>query len=212
MAFPNAPHSRCERKRGTCPSRHAPPVNRWRPPGHDDRSVRRRISRRPARASRAPSSGLFKDRPSVVLPSSASSRRVAPASARSCQRPNLFRLRGFSPPCRLAPPNGLRACCIPLPTLGFVGFRAWGCACLRNFRPSPPTRGPPERVLPQQPTLRCRSAVPPCRSPPQGVARLRGLDPLGSSWQRRSVAGTPCSKLSWASHLEPPVRPLRVPP
>jgi len=36
----------------------------------------------------------------------------------------MFRPRGFAPPRRLAPRDGSRACCIPLPTMGFVSFPA----------------------------------------------------------------------------------------
>jgi len=36
----------------------------------------------------------------------------------------MFRPRGFAPPRRLSPRDGSRACCIPLPILGFVSFRA----------------------------------------------------------------------------------------
>jgi hypothetical protein len=38
-------------------------------------------------------------------------------------RPASFRPRGFAPPRRLSPHQGLRACCIPLPVLGFAAFR-----------------------------------------------------------------------------------------
>jgi hypothetical protein len=50
--------------------------------------------------------------------------RVAPDSLRAdgTTRPASFRPRGFSPPRRLSPREGPRACCIPLPVLGFVAF------------------------------------------------------------------------------------------
>jgi len=109
------------------PSRHAPsgnPDSARRILGTSAFGDASRVAR--LRLSRAPSTGFFKDHLSVVLPSGASSRGVSPASARSCHRPDMFRPRGFSPPRRLAPPEDLRACCIPLPTLRFTGFRAPG--------------------------------------------------------------------------------------
>jgi hypothetical protein len=34
----------------------------------------------------------------------------------------LFRPRGFSPPRRLSPHRGVRACCVPVPDMGFAAF------------------------------------------------------------------------------------------
>jgi hypothetical protein len=69
---------------------------------------------------------------------------AAPLRQRGCHPLRMFRPRGFSPPRRLPPPVVSRACCIPLPILGFVAF------------PSPSTRitrpeGPPrlDRRLPR---------------------------------------------------------------
>jgi hypothetical protein len=51
--------------------------------------------------------------------------RVAPGRLRAdgTTRPASFRPRGFAPPRRLSPRTGPRACCIPLPVLGFAAFR-----------------------------------------------------------------------------------------
>jgi len=50
--------------------------------------------------------------------------RVAPGRLRAdgTTRPAMFRPRGFAPPRRFSPRVGLRACCIPLPVLGFAAF------------------------------------------------------------------------------------------
>jgi hypothetical protein len=59
-----------------------------------------------------------------------------------CHRARTFRPRGFSPPRRFSPREDPRACCIPLPVLGFEPFPA-SCDLIR--RPGPhwrfPTRG-----------------------------------------------------------------------
>lgn len=134
-------------------------------------------------------------------------RRSCLRRARTMPRPDTFRLRGFSPPCRLAPPEGSRACCIPLPTLGFVGFRTRGTRGLARL-PNLPTDVPPSRAYPPA-TAGLRVTAAPC--PPAvhhpGVARLRGLDPSGSPWLRAAVAGDTSSRLSWASLLKHDVPP-----
>jgi len=55
--------------------------------------------------------------------------------APGCLLPHV-RLRGSSPPWRFDPPAGLRACCVPLPTLGFIGFR-WCCRLALCVTPRP---------------------------------------------------------------------------
>jgi hypothetical protein len=49
---------------------------------------------------------------------------AAPLRQRGCHPPRMFRPRGLSPPRRLPPPVVSRACCIPLPILGFIAFPA----------------------------------------------------------------------------------------
>jgi hypothetical protein len=44
--------------------------------------------------------------------------------------PNVFRPRGFAPPRRFTPPKDSRACCIPLPIVGFDVFRPLLAGCL----------------------------------------------------------------------------------
>jgi hypothetical protein len=44
------------------------------------------------------------------------------ASAPRCQPGRMGRPRGFSPPRRVPPPHRLRACCISLPAMGFIGL------------------------------------------------------------------------------------------
>jgi len=58
----------------------------------------------------------------------------------------MFRPRGFAPPRRLSPRDGSRACCIPLPTMGFVTFPALQPEDLRAPRDATtPRRTPPTR-------------------------------------------------------------------
>jgi len=116
-----------------------------------------------------------------------------------------FRPRGFSPPRRLAPTAepvasyrllALRACCIPLPILGFVAF----LLTPGRFRPAAVPRDAftPRRISlptaapgsPPPPEGGCVHAVrvPSCRSSPQRrwlVSRERSTRP--SSWSRRSA-------------------------
>jgi len=58
------------------------------------------------------------------LYASTPARRCRRASDSRCQLEFPFRPRGFSPPRRFPPRGDLRACCIPLPILGFVVFPA----------------------------------------------------------------------------------------
>lgn len=74
---------------------------------------------------RAPSLGLFQRSPLHQHPFERVHRTGRPVRARLYQQPDMFRLRGVSPPCRFAPPEGPRACCIPQPTMGFTTFHRW---------------------------------------------------------------------------------------
>jgi hypothetical protein len=56
-------------------------------------------------------------------PSVSTSRSIAAASVRRLRPPDVFRPRGFAPPRRFSPPMDSRACCIPLPIVGFDVFR-----------------------------------------------------------------------------------------
>jgi hypothetical protein len=74
----------------------------------------------------SPPPGLLPDRPLPVGASVLPKKRVrVRPSAEGCQPFDMFRLRGFSPPCRLAPVREPRACCIPQPTWGFAAFPAF---------------------------------------------------------------------------------------
>lgn len=91
-------------------------------------------------------------------------------SACQCHLTRMFRPRGSSPPRRFPPPASLRACCIPLPTLGFTSlafaFRSvstlqrFPLRCL--FSVSPPNQ-PPASVSAVFPSDRSQMR-PPCRS------------------------------------------------
>lgn len=74
---------------------------------------------------------------------------------------DMFRLRRFSLPCRIAPPGGSWACCIPQPTMRFTGLppRRAGCA----YAAFPPVPRPPELSPPAKPCLRHRWPLPSCR-------------------------------------------------
>lgn len=129
-----------------------------------------------------------------------------------------FRPRGFSPPRRLSPRHDLRACCIPLPILGFAAFRA---TSNRSRTRAPPRcastlrRGPPPSAAPGHPGP-CHLAVP-SRSagpfPVNNVAavpaswtcrrerRLRGFAPTSGSYLDRCLAASTGPTLPWALSL-----------
>lgn len=115
----------------------------------------------------------------------------------------MFRPRRSSRPRRLAPPTGSRACCIPHPTLRFIGFPRTSDACLRPPPRFPSDACPPELFPSEKRSPRHREALPPCRSSATPI-RLRGLVPLGNPWRRRLVAEPHRSMLSWASPLGAP--------
>jgi len=112
--------------------------------------------------------------------------RVAPRRLRAdgTTRPASFRPRGFAPPRRLSPREGPRACCIPLPVLGFAAFR-------RN--PLPTVTRASHRGGPTS----CRGETGPA---PRDASTLRRVPPARSrtvsprpdpslpSWHRRVVA------------------------
>jgi hypothetical protein len=57
----------------------------------------------------------------------------------------LFRPRGFSPPRRFSPRYGAQACCILLPTLGFVPFHPTSRSQPRSPRRDHPSKDDPNR-------------------------------------------------------------------
>jgi len=71
--------------------------------------------------------------------------RFSNPSATWCQPDDAFRLRGLSPPCRLAPTRELRACCIPL---SHMGVR---CVSRRPSHPRPTFRPKPSSCSPVLP-------------------------------------------------------------
>jgi hypothetical protein len=115
VLLPREQRSTSERTVSPCAPRRARP-----PPSHVVR-VRQRISYLPLPRERGVSPGR-RCRPSIDIIRGASSHELAPASARRCHASDSFRPRGLSPPRRLAPPRTSWACCIPLPTMGFIGF------------------------------------------------------------------------------------------
>jgi hypothetical protein len=96
-----------------------------------------RRSSRDARTRRArPASPGIRVRPSTDMsPLRPLPPALPPASASGLQTLDSFRPRGFAPPRRFPPQRSVRACCIPLPVLGFVAFRASVAAA----RPKPAT-------------------------------------------------------------------------
>jgi hypothetical protein len=102
---------------------------------------------------RTPTLGFSKFAPPSCSFPEGVSRGPASASARCCQAPCVFRPRGFSPPRRLPPPGRSQACCILLPTMGFIGFRPapWRVhpvSRLPSLGLVPPRRCQPSRAFP----------------------------------------------------------------
>jgi hypothetical protein len=101
------------------------------------------------------------------------------------------RPRGFSPPRRFTLPQVSRACCIPLPTMGFTGFPPPPCHLAvvggRGF----PTGALPFRAFPSRkaastsPQTLAPSTLPGCYPD-----RPRGLAPLARPSRRLTVAGS----------------------
>jgi len=92
-----------------------------------ERSFASRDPSRPPKRAWIPSSpGVRRFCPFVDVPAV----RPLPGIRRSRSVPTEpsvdipFRPRGFAPPRRFSPRDGSRACCIPLPTMGFVPFPA----------------------------------------------------------------------------------------
>jgi hypothetical protein len=103
------------------------------------------------------------------------------ASARSCHTACSGRPRGFSPPRRVPPPPQPRACCVPLPTMGFTGF--------------------PFCLLPQA-SLPLRCSCPPERSPPEKPCHT-------SPWALAPSSFTGCAPMR-PRGLALPESPLRL--
>jgi len=66
-------------------------------------------------------------------------------SASGCHPEVSFRPRGFSPPRRFSPRYGAQACCILLPTLGFVPFHPTSRSQPRSPRRDHPSKDDPNR-------------------------------------------------------------------
>lgn len=123
-------------------------------------------------------------------------------SARRCQPSCSFRPRGFSPPRRLAPPAGSRACCISQPTMGSTGFLHLDAACLPRLSVRPLLcTCPPEHSPSKQPFARHRAPLPPRRSPPSwdGGATSRPCSAGKSERHTRRCRRACLSWLSWVS-------------
>jgi hypothetical protein len=97
----------------------------------DSKSVRTvpglsRARRLSARPETLPLLGFVTNRPSTDVTSCVRSGGgpEGPATGLSCgyPPPDALRPRGFAPPRRLHPQKGSRACCIPLPVVGFAAF------------------------------------------------------------------------------------------
>lgn len=123
-----------------------------RPPAASERPLhRRRLSLPP---SSLPSAFLrvLLVRPSVDVvvrcphPTDRGPLRRDGATRRACA------VRGFSPLRQLAPPIDFRACCVPVPTLGFIGLEPCGFATARpSPMPGPPEPSPPSQRFPTSP-------------------------------------------------------------
>jgi hypothetical protein len=115
---------------------------------------------------------------------------------------DAFRPRGFAPPRRFAPHRRARACCIPLPTMGFAAFPA-GLTARRTGRCG--GRQSPRRV--SHP-----SKNPPRRQPhriPAAVAFLtfRRTGRVEATEAASTVHGTPTTGRAPACLRRPPHRP-----
>jgi hypothetical protein len=112
--------------------------------------------------------GFPKSRPSIDITAGVHSRVRSGCPARP--------LRPVAASDRLVPPSWSRttstvsstggswACCIPLPILGFIGFRPCVVTALGAFSPeSPPTPYPPELSPPAQPHRHSCRPLPSCR-------------------------------------------------
>jgi hypothetical protein len=164
----------------------------------------------PACTSQAPSIGFLKDLPSVDIPAGVHSHGLSPASARRLPAPHAFRPRRSSRPRRFPPPTGLRACCVPHPTLRFIGLPRPGDACLRPPPRFPSDARPPELFPSEKRSTHHHVALPPCRSS-AAPTRLRGLVPLGNPSRPWPVSGPDRSMLSWASPTWSAVRCVAAP-
>lgn len=151
--------------------------------------LRRHVHGRPA-GLMAPDAfcRLVQERPSVSAPYGVHSRWLTclatccPASATRCHPHRMFRPRGSSPPRRLPPPWGPWACCIPQPTLGFIGFwparsRDAALAVLPGACAHPPDAHALQSLAPSDPP--CRLSPGACL-PPRAcwLRRQRHLEAL----------------------------------
>jgi hypothetical protein len=107
---------------GRGPCEHGPRTARR--PGRTKLRCRRRHPSRPHRCGGRPSIDMLLARP-LRPPTLAGPWPRFEATSLEI----LFRPRGFAPPRRVPPRAELRACCIPLPILGFAAFPGRPCHC-----------------------------------------------------------------------------------
>jgi hypothetical protein len=143
-----------------------------------------------------------------------------------------FRPRGFAPPRRLPPPRELRACCSPVPDLGFAGFRH-GSSVGSRKSPGSTTRSPPAHTLRRLSLAGSRTPslgpFPSCRSSPcpriesSGPGSLRSpiaarfparrrVKSAIAAWtsrlpDRRRSSASEASRVATATAFPPPLRP-----
>jgi hypothetical protein len=119
-----------------------------------------------------------------------------------------FRPRGFAPPRRFPPHRGSRACCIPLPVLGFVAFpasvaAAWPKPATVDGKRSPrrvshPSKNPP-RLQPYRVTTALAFLPLPNRRPTGAPVHRSGpphrpFDPPRALLRAKGVAGQPAPR------------------
>jgi len=100
-----------------------------------------------------------------------STRRFGVHSRRHCCRlrrrgshpRRTFRPRGFAPPRRLPPPERSRACCIPLPILGFAAFPTRSPRFRADRRLPRDALRTPRRMIPSGSRTASPRPLPPCR-------------------------------------------------
>lgn len=171
-----APRARSANRSPHCPPRAS--IFRCRrrlslPPGSNEPSAFHRVSQRPP----------LRRVPSVSTPAS-----LRPLRPGRCQAPCSFRPRRSSRPRRFSPLMESRACCVPHPTMRFIGFPRTDDACLRRRRASSPMPALQSFSLPRSgPRVTARSC-------PPVVGRQRQLD--SGALIRSEIR---CAEHSWPS-------------
>jgi len=161
--------------------------------------VRRRFGHRCPPVLRPTRSPLHRHAPWRPLP--ARRRAFGPGST----RPWIpFRHRGFAPPRRFSPPSApkrmdlavreSRACCIPLPIVGFIAFRGSPAVASRMVRSS--RRLHPSKDSPRAQPVRVSTAC--C---PLAVGRVALLAPPGFALPLPPFCAPPASKLDFKALL-----------